>query len=81
MEPIRFDMHVLFNGLPDIEKVVFAEDHTIVVWTDGVVTSVTRCDADEYDEEKALAMAVAKRALGSYTAFQDALDSAFTVGK
>ena len=51
--------------MPHIEKVIFNEPATIVFWSDGTKT-VVKCDKDDiFDPEKGLAMAVAKKVLGT----------------
>lgn len=47
-----------------IEKVVFNNPATIVWWSDGVKT-VVKAQDEPFDEEKGLAMAIAKRVLGN----------------
>lgn len=49
----------------DIKKVIFNDPATIVFWSDGTKTVVKCGENDEYDPEKGLAMAIAKRALGN----------------
>lgn len=50
---------------PSIEKVIFNEPATIVFWNDDTKT-VVKCDKDDiFDPEKGLAMAVAKKTLGT----------------
>lgn len=48
-----------------IEKVIFNDPATIVLWKDGTKTIVKCGDEDAYDPEKGLAMAIAKKALGN----------------
>ena len=48
-----------------IEKVIFDKPATIVYWSDGSKTVVVCQEGDIYDEEKGLAMCVAKKALGN----------------
>lgn len=50
--------------LPAIQKVIFNDPATIVIWTDGTKT-VVKCDCELYDPEKGLAMAISKKALGN----------------
>lgn len=50
--------------LPAIQKVIFNDPATIVIWSDGIKT-VVKCDCESFDPEKGLAMAIAKRALGN----------------
>lgn len=47
----------------DIKKVYFNDPVTVVLWEDGSKTIVKRDERDTYDAEKALAMAIAKKAL------------------
>lgn len=52
---------------PKVEKVIFNEPATIVLWSDGTKT-VVKCDENEkFDKEKGLAMAIAKRFLRTNT--------------
>ena len=48
-----------------IKSVRFYEPATIVYWEDGSKTVVICQEGDIYDEEKGLAMAIAKKALGN----------------
>lgn len=48
-----------------IKNVIFDEPATIVYWVDGSKTVVICQEGDIYDEEKGLAMAIAKKALGN----------------
>ena len=50
--------------LPAIQKVIFNDPATIVIWADGTKT-VVKCDCELYDHEKGLAMAISKKALGN----------------
>lgn len=43
-----------------IKKVIFQKEHTIVLWEDGEKTIVRAFDED-FDKEKGLAIAIAKR--------------------
>ena len=47
----------------DIEKVIFNPPATIMIWKDGTKT-VVKCNGEKFDQEKGLAMAISKRALG-----------------
>ena len=46
-----------------IKNVIFNPPATIVFWTDNTKT-VVKCDQEEYDPEKGLAMAISKKLLG-----------------
>lgn len=50
--------------LPRIEKVIFNDPATIIVWKDGTKT-VVKAENETFDPEKGLAMAIAKKALGN----------------
>lgn len=52
-------------GTPSIKNVIFHDPATIVFWTDNTKTVVKRGPRDSYDNEKGLAMAIAKKALGN----------------
>ena len=51
--------------IPEIKNVIFNDPATIVFWEDGTKTVVKCQDGDEYDLEKGLAMAIAKKAYGN----------------
>lgn len=61
----RGDIRVGISLIPDIKNVIFNDPATIVFWSDGTKTVVKVHDGDEYDEEKGLAMAISKKALGN----------------
>lgn len=46
--------------LPEIDQVIFQKEYTIVVWADKKRT-IVRCSEEDFDKEKGLAMAIAKR--------------------
>lgn len=48
-----------------IKNVIFNDPATIVFWTDGTKTVVKCSDMDEFDPEKGIAMALAKKVLGA----------------
>ena len=48
----------------EIENVIFNDPATIVFWADGTKT-VVKAHNEPFDEEKGLAMAIAKKALGN----------------
>lgn len=49
--------------LDKIEKVIFNNPATIVFWSDGTKT-VVKCENENFDPEKGLAMAISKKLLG-----------------
>ena len=51
-------------GVPKIKQVIFDDPATVVLWDDGTKTVVHARD-EEFDEEKGLAMAIARKALGN----------------
>lgn len=50
--------------IPGIQKVIFNDPATIILWDDGSKTVVKAHD-EPFDKEKGLAMAIAKKALGN----------------
>jgi hypothetical protein len=72
-KPKGFDSGTFkFNFIPlmpmqwtdPIERVIYNGPATIVFW-DGGTKTVVKCHDEEFDPEKGLAMAIAKKALGS----------------
>ena len=53
------------SHIPEIKNVIFNDPATIVFWEDGTKTVVKCHDGDEFDPEKGLAMAIAKKAYGN----------------
>ena len=53
------------NYIPEIKNVIFNDPATIIFWEDGTKTVVKCQDGDEFDPEKGLAMAIAKKAYGN----------------
>ena len=61
----NYCMHDTVNSSRmNIKKVIFNNPATIVFWSDGSKT-VVKSHLDDYDPEKGLAMAIAKKALGN----------------
>lgn len=59
------DSRLLKSKLPIIERVIFNDPATIVFWSDDTKTVVKAQDDEEFDPEKGLAMAIAKKKLGN----------------
>ena len=53
------------SRIPEIKNVIFTDPATIVFWEDRTKTVVKCQDGDEFDPEKGLAMAIAKKAYGN----------------
>ncbi len=53
---------------PEIEKVIFNEPATVILWKDGTKT-VVKAHNEPYDEEKGFVMAYLKRLLGNDNTF------------
>ena len=60
----RYKVEKTYNLGTNIKKVIFNNPATIVFWSDGSKT-VVKSNLDDYDPEKGLAMAIAKKALGN----------------
>lgn len=54
----------------DIKDVIFNNPATIVLWADGTKT-VVKAENEEFDPEKGLAMAIAKKVLGNNYGYYD----------
>lgn len=50
---------------PEIKKVHFNPPATVVLWADGTKTVVKTQEGEDFDPEKGLAMAIAKKAMGN----------------
>lgn len=57
-------MDYLEHKCPRIEKVIFNDPVTVILWSDKTKT-IVRCNDGKYDPEKGMAMAVAKKFLGT----------------
>ena len=60
----RYKVEKTYSLGTNIKKVIFNSPATIVFWSDGSKT-VVKAHNDDYDPEKGLAMAIAKKALGN----------------
>lgn len=54
-----------------IDKVIFNNPATIIIWKDGTKTVVKCQEGEIFDEEKGLAIAIAKKALGNKGNFNE----------
>ncbi|MBR0417904.1 MAG: hypothetical protein IJI66_01900 [Erysipelotrichaceae bacterium] len=58
------DKAIKAKGFADlIDKVKFADPHTVVFWKDGTATHV-KCNGEKFDEEKGILMAYARKYMG-----------------
>lgn len=57
-------------GVGSIKNVIFSGPVTTVIWNDGTKTHV-RCENEDFDKEKGLAMCIAKKALGNKGRYYD----------
>ena len=53
------------SKVPEIKKVIYNNPATIVFWSDHTKTVVQCQKGDDYDPEKGLALAIAKKSLGN----------------
>jgi ribosomal protein L32 len=58
-------------SMPDIERVIFNNPATIVMWEDGTKTIVKCGEDDKYDQEKGLAMCICKKVYGNTGCYND----------
>lgn len=65
MEPLQPKSQKTSFYLPEIQRVIFNNPCTVVIWKDGSKTIVRCQNGEPFDEEKGLAMAFAKKALGN----------------
>lgn len=71
-ESVRFMrlMREFGEGVIVIEKVIFNDPATIILWSDGSKT-VVKADGEAYDPEKGMAMAICKKILGNKGSYYD----------
>ena len=62
--------YIINRVFPKIKGVTHSDPATIVFWDDGTKT-VVKAHHEEYDPEKGLAMAIAKKALGNKSSYFD----------
>lgn len=61
-------------GMPlAIERAIFNDPATVVIWNDGTKTVVKCQDGDEYDPEKGLALCCMKKMFGNKGKFNDVM--------
>ena len=61
----QFDAWKNSTRVPQIKKVIYNNPATIIYWADDTKTVVQCQKGDDYDPEKGLAMAIAKKSLGN----------------
>lgn len=62
---IRYSNYISYSNIVGIKNVVFNNPATIVFWVDGSKTVVKTQNGEEFDPEKGLAMAIAKKYFGN----------------
>lgn len=72
-ESSRLSCYEGLYSYPEIERVIFNNPVTIVIWKDGTKTIVRAQDGDKYDKEKGLALCVMKKVFGNKSKFNDIL--------
>ena len=65
--------NLYFRFKEEIKDVIFNNPATIILWSDGTKT-VVKCEGENYDPEKGLAMAIAKYYLGTNKSKSDYYD-------
>lgn len=65
MNPLMDYMRNDIEMSPTIKDVIFNDPATIVFWADGTKTVVKCQEGDEFDPEKGLTMAIAKKVYGN----------------
>ena len=80
MPPRSFSPYELYFAISkdlEIEKVIFNDPATVVLWNDGTKTVVKCQEGDNFDPEKGLAMCIAKKTVGLkkfYKAYNKSVD-------
>ena len=58
---IRSVEEKVYRTVPEIEKIIFSNNCTIVFWKDGSEKTIVKCSNEDFDKEKGLAMAICKK--------------------
>lgn len=69
------------NKMPVVKNCYFSDDRTIVLWDDGTKTVVQCQPGDQFDPEKGILAAIAKRAYGNTGKFNDVMRTANDMGE
>lgn len=69
------------NMMPAVKNCYFSDDRTIVLWDDGTKTVVQCQPGDQFDPEKGIFAAIAKRAYGNTGKFNDVMRTANDMGE
>lgn len=69
MDESKIEIHPVIVIEPEPVYCHFAGNMTFVGWDDGELTSVECCDKDNFDFEKGIAMAIAKRFIPRFSEF------------
>ena len=69
------------NKMPVVKNCYFSADRTIVLWDDGTKTVVQCQPGDQFDPEKGIFAAIAKRAYGNTGKFNDVMRTASDMGE
>lgn len=70
----KFDMDIMVSvplAIPEIEKVIFNDPATVVIWADGSKTVVKCQEGDTFDKRIGLAMAICKKFFGNRSRYND----------
>lgn len=59
-----FELSMHERKVPKINRVIFNDPATIVLWSDNTKT-IVKADNEDFDKEKGLAMAITKKTLGN----------------
>lgn len=69
----EIEHHVCATSDLKIEKVIFNEPATIIIWNDGTKTVVKCQEGDEYDKEKGFAICITKKFFGNKSKFNNVM--------
>lgn len=71
LRSVSYDEQPFIRSLKHmIKKVIFNDPATIILWKDGTKT-VVQAQGEDFDQEKGMAMAIAKKALGNQGNYYD----------
>lgn len=72
-EKYALEKYMNYMNYLNIQRVIFNNPVTVVIWKDGTKTIVRAKDGDKYDKEKGLALCVMKKVFGNKSKFNNIL--------
>lgn len=66
-------VHLKYSDPPKVEKVIYNDPATVVIWDDGTKTVVTCAHGDVYDKQTGFLLCCAKKLFGNGGKYNDVM--------